>query len=150
MQHIALTFPYFLYKNSIPQSTEVNNIAKICISTCLSVENFRNLYFTLNYALTDSVEPRCASQCSAVLAGYEISVRLWAPTRVYPGPFCIRGSERLARNRGMNKHFEIPRKFSNCPSKCRRNFVRQLAVLQQYCFVFGVTVVGSLGYGKLF
>jgi len=96
------------------------------------------------------VEPRCPSQPSAALADYEISARLRAPTRVYPRPFSVERSDCFARNRGMNKHFETPRKVSKCPSKCRGNFVRQLAVLQQSCVVFGITVGGSLGYGKLF
>jgi hypothetical protein len=69
------------------------------------------------------VEPRCSSQSSAVLSAYEISVRLWAPTRNYPRPFSVRESDCYARNRGMNTNFEIPRKISKCPSKFRRNFV---------------------------
>lgn len=48
-----------------------------------------------------------------------MSFRLCAPTSVYSGPFSVRGSERFARNHGMNENFEILRKISKCPSKCR-------------------------------
>jgi len=57
----------------------------------MSVESCINISLP-TITLLDSVEPRCAYQCSAVLAGYEMSDRMWAPTRVYPGPFSIRGS----------------------------------------------------------
>jgi len=157
---------FSLQKLHTTESTEVNNIAKICIS----VESFPKLSLP-TITLIDSVEPRCAYQCSAVLASYETSVRLWTPTRVYPGPFSVRGSVSQEIVECI-KIFKYREKFPNVPP----NVAGILSGSWQFCsslvcvcfffffffffffvfffffffFFFAVTVVGSLGYGKLF
>ena len=67
--------------------------------------------------------------CISFLADYEMSVCLSAPARKYPESPSIRGCHCFARNRGMNKNFEIPRKIANDP----RNVAVNLSRSWQFC-----------------